>query len=414
MKMRQCLVARVLVLAAVFGLLVPAAATAEVRFRKIVVDKTFRSEGVATGDINHDGKRDIFAGDVWYAAPDWKRHALRPVGKYNPSRGYSKAFANFSGDVNGDGWVDSIVINGWNACPCYWYENPKGKSGHWKERLVTKLAGNETPLFPDLLGKGKRVAVFVAKGQLAWFAPPGKDNAEWARHQVNGPKDAGPARDIHTFGCGDVNGDGRKDILVAKGWFEAPADRTKSGWRFHPAPFGNRCADLIPHDLDGDGDPDVLASSAHAYGIWWYEQVKTDKGITWKKHEIYNKFSQAHALILADMNGDGRMDFVTGKRYYAHNGNDPGGKEPAVLYWFERAGPAKGPPKFIPHKIDDDSGIGTQFEVVDMNGDKRPDIVISNKKGVHVFVQDGGGGASGRPVTRRTRTSRSPSPAAKR
>jgi hypothetical protein len=385
-------VSRNLAIIVAIGLL-SAAASGEVQFKKIVVDTVFRSEGVATGDVNHDGKLDIFAGDLWYEAPQWKPHELHAVRKYNPSKGYSKCFANFSGDVNGDGWVDSIVIVGWSNCPAYWYENPKGKPGHWKEHLITKSAGNETPLFGDLLSTGKPVAIFSARGQVSWYAPPREaKTTDWARHDVSGPKDAGAIKG-HTFGFGDVNGDGRRDILVANGWFEAPEDRTRGNWTLHPAIFGNRSANLITCDFDGDGDADVLSSSAHAYGIWWHEQMKADGKTTWKRHLIYKEFSQTHALILADMNGDGRMDFVTGKRYFAHNGKDPGGKEPVVLYWFERTGPEKGAPKFIPHKIEGGTGVGTQFEVVDMNGDKRLDIVISNKKGVHVFMQAAGAAA---------------------
>ena len=392
MNTRESLVSCGFALAVTVGLLAMAA-SGEVRFKKIVVDTAFRSEGVATGDVNHDGKLDIFAGDFWYEAPQWKPHELHAPRKYNPSKGYSKCFANFSDDVNGDGWVDSIVIEGWSNCPAKWYENPKGKPGHWKEHLVTKSSGNETPLYGDLLSTGKPVAIFSARGKVSWYDPPrDAKKTDWARHDVNGPKD-GQAATGHTFGFGDVNGDGRRDILVAKGWLEAPKDRTKGGWTFHAAAFGDRSANLITHDFDGDGDADVLSSSAHAYGIWWHEQIKADGKTTWKRHEIYKKFSQTHAIILADMNGDGRMDFVTGKRYFAHNGNDPGGKEPVVLYWFERTGPTKGAPKFIPHKIEGGTGVGTQFEVLDMNGDKRLDIVVSNKKGVHVFMQETGAAA---------------------
>ncbi|MDP6636230.1 MAG: DUF1080 domain-containing protein [Phycisphaerae bacterium] len=369
---------------------------AEIRFKKIVIDTEFRSEGVATGDVNHDGKLDIFAGDMWYEAPGFKPRPLRDKPRsYNPSKGYSKCFANFSDDVNGDGWIDSIVIVGWNNCPAVWLENPQGKPGAWKEHLFTKSAGNETPLYGDLLGDGKSVAIFSARGKVSWYAPPrNSKKTDWDRYDVNSPKDKQAATG-HTFGFGDINGDGRRDILTAKGWLEAPRDRTKSDWTFHRADFGDRSANLITHDFDGDGDADVLSSSAHAYGIWWREQIKVDGKISWKRHEIFKEFSQTHAIILADMNGDGRMDFVTGKRYYAHNGKDPGGKEPVVLYWFERSGPKKGAPKFIPHKIEGGTGVGTQFEVVDMNGDKKLDIVVSNKKGVHVFMQESGGSAVG-------------------
>jgi hypothetical protein len=160
---------------------------------------------------------------------------------------------------------------------------------------------------------------------------------------------------------------------------------------------------MLVYDVNGDGLPDIIASSAHGHGLWWFEQVKTDKGVEWRKHEIMGApkagqeypagtlrpFSQLHALILADMNGDGVMDIVTGKRFWAHGPTgdaDPSG--PAMLCWFELRRLGDGKVEWIAHEIDNDSGVGTQFEVRDMNGDGRPDVVTSNKKGVYVFIQE--------------------------
>ncbi|MGB2819461.1 MAG: VCBS repeat-containing protein [Phycisphaerae bacterium] len=364
----------------------PAAGAEPIRFEKTVVDTTFRSEGVATGDINHDGKTDIFAGDVWFEAPDWKMHELRKVGKYKAAGGYSQCFANFSQDVNGDGWIDSIVV-GYPGQPCLWYENPKNKPGHWKERTVCKSACNETPVFVDLLGDGKGRLLFGTDGRMTWYAVPKDLEGMWDAHPISGPKAPGTERYSHGLGMGDVNGDGRNDVIVTSGWWEAPADRTKGDWTFHKAKLGPNCADMHAYDVDGDGDNDVISSSAHAYGMWWHEQVRSDKGVEFKQREIHKAFSQPHALHLVDVNGDGLKDLVTGKRYFAHHGRDPGGKEPAVLYWFELRRPQKGQVEFIPHKIDDDSGVGTQFEVTDFNGDGKLDIVTSKKKGVYLFIQ---------------------------
>ncbi len=380
--MKPKLIVALMLLMPVLGLPVLGAG---VSFTKVTVDRTFRSEGVATGDVNRDGKLDVLAGDVWYSAPDWKMHALRPVGKYDGTKGYSNCFANFAQDVNGDGWVDSIVI-GLPDGPCLWYENPKNKPGHWKQRTVAKSACNETPLFVDLLGNGRRVPVFAVRpqGVMAWFSiPKDLDAPLWQMHPISVANAPGTKKYSHGLGAGDLNGDGRCDVLVKEGWWEGPEDPRRPNWTFHPAELGDDCANMLVYDVDGDGDSDVVTSSAHRYGIWWFEQ----DGDKFERHLICEKYSQSHAIILADMNGDGIMDLVTGKRHYAHQGNDPGGKDPAVLYWFELKRPGRNKAEFVLHMIDDDSGVGTQFEVVDMDKDGKLDIVTSNKKGVYIFLQ---------------------------
>ena len=360
----------------------------EVSFKKIVVDKTFRAEGVAVGDVNRDGKLDILSGDVWYAAPNWTMHEVRPVGQYDGTKGYSNCFVNFAQDVNGDGWVDSIVI-GLPDTECFWYENPKNQPGHWKQRIVAKSACNETPIFVDLLGNGQPVPIFAVRpaGQMCWFSIPDDLEGLWDMHIIAaGPNAPGTEKYSHGLGAGDINGDGRCDVLVKQGWWEAPRRRTRNNWKFHPADLGEDCANMLVYDVDNDGDSDVITSSAHRYGLWWFEQKAGADGPQFEQHLIFKKYSQAHAMILADMNRDGIKDIVTGKRHFAHQGKDPGGRDPAMLYWFELRRPS-GTPEFILHEIDNDSGVGTQFEVVDMNADGKLDIVTSNKKGVHVFLQ---------------------------
>jgi hypothetical protein len=373
-----------------------------ITWKKTVVDRVFRSEGVAIADVNRDGKLDILAGDVWYEAPDWKMHEIRSIKDYGDgSAGYSRSFACWAADVNHDGWPDLIVI-GWPGDPCHWYENPQGKPGHWKEHVIWHSACNETPQFVDLFGNGRRVLVMGTQpagkedqGQMCWFAP-GKDPTRlWERHPISEPsvpgkEVSGTRRFSHGLGVGDVNGDGRLDVICTRGWWEQPEKDDGKPWKFHPANLGDDCADMYAYDLDGDGRPDILSSSAHRYGIWWHQQRPGKDGEpTFLRHDLFKKlFSQTHALHFVDINGDGLKDLVTGKRWWAHGPKgDADPNDPPVLYWFEAKRSNDGMTTFLPHEIDNNSGIGTQFVVEDINGDKLPDIVIANKKGVFVFEQ---------------------------
>jgi FG-GAP-like repeat/FG-GAP repeat len=373
-----------------------------VHWKKTVVDKAFRSEGVAVADVNRDGKLDILVGELWYEAPDWKVHEIQPPGNYGDgSKGYSHSFACWAEDINHDGWPDLIVID-FPGVPCYWLENPQAKEEHWKKHIIWHSACNETPQYVDLFGKGQRVLVMASQpkgkenqGQMAWFAPGADPTQLWEMHPISEPSSPGhevpgTQRYSHGLGVGDVNGDGRLDVLCTGGWWEQPEKDEGKPWTFHPANLGDPCADMYAYDMDGDGKADVISSSAHNYGIWWQQQRPGENGNpSFLKQELFPKlFSQSHALHLVDINGDGVKDLVTGKRWWAHGPTgDVDANKPAVLYWFEGKRSPDGVTKFEPHQIDDDSGIGTQFWVGDINGDKLPDIVIANKKGVFVFEQ---------------------------
>lgn len=374
-----------------------------VRFQRKQLDGRFRSEGVAVGDFNHDGKPDIAAGFVWYEAPDWKMHVISPEPPsdggtlaglpphYEP-KGYSNSFCNFAEDLDGDGWTDLIVID-FPGKPTWWFENPKKPGTPWKKQLVTPVTNNESPTYLDLDGDGKRelIAAFSPDPantdgpdrQMAFFKPAQDPRAPWSIQAISEKGAPGCQRYSHGLGLGDVNKDGRTDVLCAEGWWEAPKGSLASEWKFHKAPFGGGTAQLYVDDFDGDGDNDVLGSSPHAFGIWWFEQLP---GGQWKTNEIDKSVSQTHGVCVADINGDGLMDFVTGKRWWAHAAGDPGVDDPAIFCWFELTR-QNGRPVWQRHQFDDDSGPGTQFEIADVNQDGLPDIVTSSKKGVYYFEQ---------------------------
>lgn len=358
-----------------------------ITFRKIVIDREFRSEGVAVADLNKDGKLDIIAGNLWYEGPDWTSHPNAPVQKFDPAKGYSNSFLDFVQDIDRDGWPD-LIIFGFPGREAFWRRNPRNQPGYWKEYPIAHSAKSESPSFATLIPGRPPVPVFPNDPRsMAWYEP-GKDSSqEFVPHVIS---DTGPeATRIpgHGLGVGDLNGDHRADVITTKGYWEAPKDRRQAPWKFVPAQLGPDCAQMYVYDVNGDGLPDVVSSSAHRFGVWWYEQRKGAAGPEFVQHVIDDSFSQSHALALADINGDGLMDLVTGKRFWAHGPTGdvrPG--DPCVLYWFELRR-SKGEAQWVRHEIDNDSGVGTQVVVVDVNGDKLPDIVVSNKKGVFLFEQ---------------------------
>jgi hypothetical protein len=218
--------------------------------------------------------------------------------------------------------------------------------------------------------------------RLAIARPQGNPVVEWKSSPVSAPGDVKIVNFYHGLGVGDINKDGVNDILVPGGWWQGSAEQTAEPWPFHAAPFGQPQAQMYVYDFDGDGDNDVVGSSAHRRGIWWYEQ----DGKGWNTHLIDESIAQTHALILADINGDGLPDLVTGKRFYAHNGRDPGEDEPPEIAWFELKR-ENGKPTWTRHVFDNDSGVGTQFEVYDMNADGLLDVIVANKRGVFYFEQ---------------------------
>ncbi|WZO97686.1 VCBS repeat-containing protein [Isosphaeraceae bacterium EP7] len=379
------------------------AAGGRLSWKKTTVEGKFRSEGVAVADVNKDGKNDILIGDSWYEAPAWNKHEIRKPGEYGDGlQSYSDCMAAWADDVNHDGWADQIVV-GFPGKPAYWYENPKGKPGHWSRHEIWHSACNETPLYTDLLGDGRRVLVMgfqpagkENEGQMAWFAPTSDPTQLWEMHAIsepsaNGKEIPGTFKYAHGLGVGDLNGDGRKDVTCTAGWWEQPeaAQDAKAAWTFHPAKLGDAVADMIPYDVTGDGKTDVIASSAHKFGIWAFEQGAVKDGSPeFTRHDLFPELvSETHALIAADIDGDGLKDLVTGKRFWSHGKSEPGSDKPARLYWFKATKGPDGKISFEPREIDDQSGMGTQFEVVDFNGDGLLDVVTSNKKGVFLLEQ---------------------------
>ena len=362
----------------------------DVKFQKFHLWDEFYTEGITVADVNKDGKTDIVAGARWFEAPDWKVHDIWKHKKFDYTKGYSDSFLNFATDVNEDGWVDLISFD-FPGREVYWFENPAGVEALWKRNLIDSVASNESPMMVDVDSDGKNDLVFGNEklGQMAWFKSSVKSKkVTWKRTPISEQNSKGVGLFSHGLGWGDINKDGVNDVMIRGGWWEAPKDMKTTPWKFHEANLGESCAQMLTYDFDSDGDNDVVSSSAHDYGLWWHEQVfDANKKSSFITHAIDTTFSEAHSLALVDVNKDGLPDLITGKRFFAHQGKGPGGMEPAVIYWFELLKDGRQRPVWVRHLIDDNSGVGIQFEAQDINKDGNLDIVIGNKNGVFYFEQ---------------------------
>lgn len=347
------------------------------------------NETAALADINKDGKLDIVSGENWYEAPAWTKHRFRDL----PYAGnYIDAFSDLPIDVNGDGYPDIVTVQ-WFGKKAAWWKNPGKTSGTWVETTIDEGNPIEFGFLVDLNNDGKAAELLPQwgndKAPLTWYEV--KDGA-WVKHTVS-DRSYG-----HGIGAGDVNGDRRTDILTPQGWFEAPADPRNGQWIFH-ADWSEKDALGFIHvlDVDGDGRNDIVTSCAHNYGIFWLQQGADHK---FTKHLIDDSWSQAHALSLVDMNGDGRQDILTGKRYMAHNGHDPGEKEPLGIYWYESIKTADGKIDWARHLLEYGSrvGGGMQIPAADLDGDGDIDFVTAGKSGLFLFENLTARPGSGRAV----------------
>lgn len=361
----------------------------QVKFKKVHIWDEFYTEGSTIADINKDGKPDIVAGARWFEAPDWKAHDIWKHKKFDYTKGYSDSFLNFTADVNEDGWLDLICFD-FPGKEVYWLENPAGVETLWKRFLVDSVASNESPMMVDIDSDGRKDLVFGNEktGQMNWWSYSTKaKKVTWSRHAISEPKAKGVGMFSHGLGWGDINGDGIKDLMIIGGWWEAPKDMKAGTWKFHETNLGYACSQMLPYDFDGDGDTDVISGSAHNYGLWWHEQVRDNGNISFVRHVIDSTFSELHSMVLKDVNNDGLPDLITGKRFFSHQGHGPGGMEEAVVYWFELLKDGKGKPVWVRHLIDNNSGVGINFEAEDINRDGLLDFAIGNKNGVYYFEQ---------------------------
>jgi hypothetical protein len=379
-----------LLVGVMFGLAIALAPAPDTPFQIRQIDST-ESETAAVADLNNDKRPDIIAAENWYEAPQWTKHSLRAIQR---ASGYVDDFSDLPVDVDADGYIDIVQI-GYFARKLEWLKNPGKSGGAWRVNEIDAVGPTEFAFLVDLNNDGKPLELLpqftrAANLPAAWYEI---HNGTWTKHVVSQPRFFG-----HGIGAGDLNGDGRQDIVTPTGWLEAPADpRAPGEWTFHATNWGQigttcptepgappRPAGALAEygfmyvrDVNGDQRPDILTTMGHSCGVLWFEQ-SADSG--WTRHVVDESWSAAHASLLTDLNGDGQIDFVTGKRALIHSDAAPTERDRLGLYWYEVAG--SGP--WQRHVIAEGGkmGAGLQIAVTDIDGDGDKDLVAGGKTGL--------------------------------
>ena len=373
------------------------------------------AEGISMLDMNGDGFPDLLSGAYWYENPganggEWKQHQFRTVGIHNE---FVSDCGEWIVDVDHDGQQD-LITTGWISNGLWWYRNPGSKATAagtmWKAEKITDSFDTEGGAFADINGDGKpdiALAHYNRAGVL--WVDFSKDKPRV--HHLGDSK-----QDGHGIGIADINGDGKADVLTTHGWFEQ-IDADNDKWTWHGVwDIGDAGFPILGYDVNHDGKMDLIYGQGHGYGLYWLEQAGTPAHPKWIRHTIDESFSQSHALLLKDIDGDGVPELITGKRYRGHSGADPGSYDPVVVYAYKLPTKAQfaavkghGHAK-LSEAVKDTSGAmqlseggdepvfarytlsvngtasaGTQFIAADLDKDGDIDIASAGKLGVHVL-----------------------------
>ena len=352
--------------------------TSDLPFRLHTISDTVKYSACAVMDVDKDGHMDVVSGKYWYQGPAWQQHFVRDV---EIIKGRPDGYSHLELDVNRDGWIDLIHVN-FRSRSIYWLEHPGAELGEWSKHMVAEPGAMETGRLYDIDGDGYHDLLPNGWEFAAWYEVQNTtDQADpvWFRYNIH-PDGAG-----HGCGFGDINGDGRGDYVGIHGWAEAPPDARNGEWIWHPEfELGKASIPVIVDDIDGDGDTDLIWSMGHDYGTYWMEQDNSGGDRTWHRHLIDSTWSQGHSPLWIDLDQDGVKEFVNGKRFWSHEGKDPGARDPLVIYRYEYDNQKKA---FNRYTIQENgpAGVGLDPKAADLDADGDIDLIFPGRSGLYWY-----------------------------
>ena len=358
---------------------------------------------------------------------EWARHTID--GTLEGADGVRLA------DVNRDGWQD--IVTGWEESgQVRVYQNPGPKKARqaWPAVTVGKVASPEDAVFADLDQDGQMDVISSCEGSnrsvyVHWAPTESGDYRNASRWETE-PIPALQGRAMWMFTTpGDINGDGRTDLVVGSkgkeatiGWLEAPTSPRKLvDWQWHPLQAIGWVMTIRVMDMDQDGDLDILfsdrkerasgiyalinPSNGQSMGFWkkiligargeevMFMDVLSKEEKTWSiwaairsrqiqrftfhtesfertQESIWkfgDDFGTAKAVVAGGLDSDGKMDLVVS----CENANDA----KSGVFWLPRAETTK------PRSISGSKGVKfDRMELIDLDGDGDLDILTCEER----------------------------------
>ncbi len=274
-------------------------------------------------DLNRDGRMDIFSAGrsgvmVWFenkGGGKWERHLIDRVRR--------QECGGLAHDLDGDGWLD--IVNGSDSGldELAWWRNPGPQGGPWRRHLICKTGANQfhDTLIADVTGDGRLSLLFwnQGSGTLYWTPLPRDPTASpWQNIQAIATNMRENGLPEEGLVAADIDGDGKNEVIAGTHWYRylGPPNR----WERHKFARDYISTVIAVGDINGDGRKEILLTEGDAciYGkpqggkFAWFSPGRDIRDL-WEEHLVEDRLLDPHSLQLGDICGNGHLDVLVGE-----------------------------------------------------------------------------------------------------